>query len=687
MTSILEEQPDILDVKEGKAGVEKEETDLTQEAFRVNEEMWQARYDFDEIRRSKTVDTITHADLEVRDRWRAKREELIVLLRALPDDVSSNVDLSPPSKIVEAAVVPTTGRAEDIDWVGETRIKPDDVGAHVPTGGSEAGESLELGSMAGRDHTNMTTEEIDYMIFNAKATGRKGIESSQGVTGLGLSYWEEQKRLKQQAEDEAQKRAQEEAKRLEAEAKAAEEAEANEKRAKELKDKISELVTHLSQNRYRLNDEILPGLKATNWINKIEKAGWEDKKLKTEDEIKNLVKEIKDLEKELDKLEKGVGKSFKDRFKEAYEKTKKLTFFDEEGSEEESRVSTAEAPKPAEIPKSSERVESPKVPRGETIQPEPQTEAQEKTKKKFSLWKWTKERVKTFFKDGGLFGEFVQAEKMRQGTGHASSSAEALSTLIKTEWNIDNPDAVQDIANEALKVEKKTGIRMDNQEFGGLLEQVSKDRKEANDDEKNYIIKDAIDNLKINLAKARGQATSETVLTSENLVQVDAEMKAELNKISDAALVKDFKGFAKVMRDNLDKYWWLRYLYGGAELAALGGLGYHYLSGNEAINLPNVAKPKLFMPETLKPPGVSDDVRLMMDHYWGVAKDLLREHGVLNPTDGQTMEVTKVLAGDNNVAVPPWGIEGESLHTKLPVHWVLVKGAASFILRNYIGTP
>ena len=66
---------------------------------------------------------------------------------------------------------------------------------------------------------------------------------------------------------------------------------------------------------------------------------------------------------------------------------------------------------------------------------------------------------------------------------------------------------------------------------------------------------------------------------------------------------------------------------------------------------------------------------------------MLREYGILNPTDGQTIDVTKILAEDNNVAVKVWNIPGSRLDTQLPVHWVLVKGAVKFIAKSYLGTP
>ena len=443
-------------------------------------------------------------------------------------------------------------------------------------------------------------------------------------------------------------------------------AESQERRAKELKDKIDGLITRLSQRLYYLNDEVLPGLQvAKNSAKMLMEAHWQDEKTKTEDEIKSLRAEVKDLEKELEKLEKGMGKTFKSALRSSFDKAKK------EETRGDQAVDNSETPTTGEASSDS----------GGASEQTP-----EKKKGKFKkVWSWVKERVKTILLDGGLvIGEVRQAEMMRKGTKYAAANAEAMSTLIKTEWNVDNPDAVQDIVNEALKVERKTGIRMDNDNLGGMIDKVSGDRKEANDDEKDYIIKNAIEDLKSNLAKARGQATSETVLTSENLAKVQAEMRNELNKLSDAALVRDVKGFAKVMRDNLDKYWWLRYLYGATELGVLGWMGYQWLN-KDTMTIANVAKPKLSIPEQLAPKDVPDETRLMLDHYWGVAKRLWAEHGVSNPTDSQIMSVDKVLALDNNVAVPEWGIKGGLLHTKLPVHWVLVKGGVA-IIRATLGS-
>src|SRR3990167_5561580 len=594
MTSSVEEN---IVVVEGGRAVERSEADLVAETLKVMEEMWSARGAFDQIRNSKTLDTITHEDIGVRDEWRAKREEFIALLQALPEDLATQVDITPP--VTAGEVLISHGGEAGGDIVGEALIRPE--GDIAPSVNQETSDRL-------YQTTIELSQKLAYLEdTKAKLKVAEGRALRHDVTEHGVPYLTsekekteaeikqlkaEQKKLKKEvensageAEDEARKKAQADVKRMEAEEKAAEEAEAKAKRVEEIKTALAKLYHDTWDKKQELEgvSENLKRTKATGRM--IESAGLEANEVKFKGELKDIEKQKKDLEKELAKLENGIGKSFKDRFKESYEKTEEVG-------------------------------EPPKTSRVETIQLEPQVESQEKSKKKFRLWKWTKERVKTFFKDGGLFGEFVQAETMRQGTGHASGSAEALSTLIKTEWNIDNPDAVQDIANEALKVENKTGIKMDTETFGFMVEQVSRDRKEANDDEKSYIIKDAIDNLKTNLAKARGQATSESVLSSENLAQVEAEMKKELDKISDAAFVEDFKGFANVMRDNLDKCWWLRYLYGGAELAAVGGLGYYYLSGsNEAINLSNVVKPKIFIPETLKPPGVPDDVRLMMDHY------------------------------------------------------------------------
>src|SRR3989344_8645051 len=114
MTSSVEEN---IVVVEGGRAVERSEADLVAETLKVMEEMWSARGAFDQIRNSKTLDTITHEDLGVRDKWRVKREEFIALLRALPEDLAVQVDITQP--VTAGEVLISHGGEAGRDIVGE----------------------------------------------------------------------------------------------------------------------------------------------------------------------------------------------------------------------------------------------------------------------------------------------------------------------------------------------------------------------------------------------------------------------------------------------------------------------------------------------------------------------------------------------------------------------------------------
>lgn len=447
-------------------------------------------------------------------------------------------------------------------------------------------------------------------------------------------------------------------------------------RASQIKEKLRRLYEELgrkSRHLAEIKEEIETAKKTGKTT--LDIAGRKEEKEKTEDEIATLKREIKNLEKELKKLEKSPGWFFTRRLNDAFEKAYKFL-----GNREKPEESRGEAEQPKVKP---EEVKSEEI-KPETVQ-EIGTQEQAEKRPRESIrrgfrgtWNWVKERFKTFWKDGGFLGEFRQAEMLRRGTKYSATNTESMAGLIKTEWNIDDPDAVQDIVGEFIK---SKGADLTAEEFIRGVDEVSKKRKEENDDEKDYIIKTAIGELKERTAKARGQATSETVLTQENLKQVEDEMRAELDRISAGAMIKDARGFAKVMRKNLDKNWWLRYMYGAAEVGVLGWL--FYQSALKSLGRDIVLAPEgtasVPIPEGVIPEGAAGETRQMLDHYWGVAKGLWAENGVTNPTNEQIMEVTKTLAKDNNVAVPEWGIGGDRLHTRLPVHWVLVKGGLAII--------
>lgn len=199
---------------------------------------------------------------------------------------------------------------------------------------------------------------------------------------------------------------------------------------------------------------------------------------------------------------------------------------------------------------------------------------QEREPKKASKWGWLKERAKGVWNFG--IWEFHQAERFKSKTKEVANDAEALATLIQQERNLSLEEA-QTEAQEIKKELKKQNIDgIGTAEFYQANSDIISERKrKENDDEIEYIIKSAGNDLVEKLAKYRGEA-GQDVSTRENQLAFEADLRGELNKMRDGAMRKDFVNFAKLMRRNLDEKWKRRYVWGAAE-AALGFIGVKFL--------------------------------------------------------------------------------------------------------------
>lgn len=333
----------------------------------------------------------------------------------------------------------------------------------------------------------------------------------------------------------------------------------------------------------------------------------EEKRLKKE--IKNLKEQKKEVERNKKELTQGFGKDFKDETAESFKEAS------------------------AEV------------------------KAQEKKESKdqaFGIWKWVKERIRSL----GPIGEYLQARKFKRGTELAANDIEALSILIKREKNLDKDEAFQE-AQKIWKVMEENNIEtITAPEILEISNQITAEKAEENERTINKIIEDAKENLKSNLAKYRGQATSETVLTPEKLIAMENELKLELMKMRAGIEIEDLNDFAKVIRYHLDGKWWLRYVYAGTEIGILSYIGYHFLNpripspwNEETIAIPDASDielPQNVTPELSK---LSSDQRLMEKNLWVESKEILKEVGIDNPTDQQILEVDKTLSLENNVKV------------------------------------
>ena len=150
------------------------------------------------------------------------------------------------------------------------------------------------------------------------------------------------------------------------------------------------------------------------------------------------------------------------------------------------------------------------------------------------------------------------------------------------------------------------------------------------------------------------------------------------------------------MRSSLDKSWYKRYVASGIE-AALGFAGIKWLvvpmvdsytkakATEAALQTRRVISAVENAVSSGSPIGdvgstaveATEATRGLQDNLWNMAKGLLKEKGLGNPTDGQIMEVTKQLAADNSVGVNKWGMAGNILDTKMPVGMAIKVGGAA----------
>lgn len=335
-----------------------------------------------------------------------------------------------------------------------------------------------------------------------------------------------------------------------------------------------------------------------------------------EEEIKKLEEEKSRLEKEVESPEGKVGKSWGERIRSVFRRRK---------SEIETTPSTVETPAEPSAPREVS-AETPEV----------------KGSKQLTVLSWLAERGKGILSAG--IWEVRQAWRFQRGTKFAANDMEALSSLI----NIENADEAKEKADEMLRMMRENRITtVTAPEFIDIARKVTYEKATENNDRIEYIIKNSIDQLKERVAKYRGQATAETVLTPENLKAVEDDLRLQLNKFRDGATMNDVESFAKVMRDNMDKRWWLRYIYAPLEASLIGYLGYNYLPWSRWFGSGDLVPGGEDV--TLSP---EDAGQRWMDHnIWEESKEDLHGLGVDNPTHQEIQDVASKAAQENNIRV------------------------------------
>ena len=270
---------------------------------------------------------------------------------------------------------------------------------------------------------------------------------------------------------------------------------------------------------------------------------------------------------------------------------------------------------------------------------------------------WFKERVKSLFIPVGkkdipiptiIGGETQQAEMLRQGTKQAAHTAEAYSDLIKKEITIND---TEEINKELREIEKRTGRTLIPLEYGPAFQASLEVRVQENDSYIETIVAETLNKLRDSLAKARGQATSENVLTQARQEEIGNDLRTRLQDLRKNRVAIDAKSFTKLMREVLDRRYYLRYFYDISKVLAFLGIAFYRSMGDGSVPQPGMPGPEAGLPPA--PIGESPDIQMrwMDDHLWQEATEILNEEGVTNPTNGQIQAVDNALSVANNVKV------------------------------------
>lgn len=281
---------------------------------------------------------------------------------------------------------------------------------------------------------------------------------------------------------------------------------------------------------------------------------------------------------------------------------------------------------------------------------------------------WFKERAKSMWGTPGtktkyipIFGETAQAEILRRGTNVAARNAEEYSRRIQNELatNID-PDNAQEIANEIIEIENnfrrmpgKKDFTFTNEAFSHFVDEILLDRFRANDRLVKEIVSKTISTLKERLIKARGQATSQAILTEGKLAEIEDQLRTKLSELQHSRVGFDAKNFGKTIREILDNKYWARYGYDFLKILAIGGLIHYYSRPGQQDAEQAIATGDGF--DVNLPPEASETLNNKMEwmdkNLWITSKKLLADAGIANPTNKQVQIVDTILSIANNVKV------------------------------------
>lgn len=293
----------------------------------------------------------------------------------------------------------------------------------------------------------------------------------------------------------------------------------------------------------------------------------------------------------------------------------------------------------------------------------------EKGERGATLWSWLKERGKSMM-EIPVRGELKQAEALRFGTKYAAGLAETYGTLIEKE-------DVEEISGNIQETNEKNGIVLSEQELKEALDSAVEKRIKANDEQVERNVAYVTDVLRERMVKTRGQATAEKVLTPDKIEKIQNELRKRMNGLRSEQVTLDTKDFTKLLRNNLDRYWWLRYGYALTE-ALLARKIISFVAGKVfGAKIIPIESPG-FIEGGVSPISPDQLSQLYMDpgeNPWAMSKEIAARTGLENPTSQQLQAIDQAFVKQNGISVEKWGISGNKPDTSLPSGWYMVSDA------------
>lgn len=267
-------------------------------------------------------------------------------------------------------------------------------------------------------------------------------------------------------------------------------------------------------------------------------------------------------------------------------------------------------------------------------------------KKGGKIFGWLKGRLKGIATLG--FWEYKEALKFRGGTKNVGENIADMANVIKTQHDLSAEDAMA----EAIEIKKRmeaAGMEATREIYEKLSNDITAEKVKENNAHIDKIIQAAVAQLMIKIRKYRGQADDkEVMLDQEKVHAMVSELYGELNKLRDGGVRRDLVNYTEVIRKNLDKRYWARYVYGLLE-TVLAGVGIGYIA--EAV-LPAAGAEGVGGATATAGAEKVGEVTINKS-VWHTLDVIAKQHGV-HLTNQQLVNFSQEVVNNNNWVEQAW---------------------------------